>query len=221
MAHEFEVVGSEILVESPILALRRDQVVMPGGSLASREIVEHFGAVAVVAVDTEGRVATVTQWRQSAGRRLIEVPAGLLDVADEAPLTAAQRELQEESGITAERWSLLVDMFTSPGFAEEAVRVYLAEGLSVGERPVSEDDEESEMALDFIPLDDALAMIMDGRIVNAIAVAGILAAARVIEGKASRRSPDVPFEIRRESLGRRRKAALGAGANLKQVPADD
>lgn len=221
MAHEFEVVGSEILFESPILALRRDKVVMPGGSVANREIVEHFGAVAVVAVDAKGRVATVTQWRQSAGCRLIEVPAGLLDVADEDPLAAAQRELEEESGVSAKRWSLLVDMFTSPGFAEEAVRIYLAEGLTVGERPDSEDDEESEMELDFIPIDEALEMIMDGRIVNAIAVAGILAAARVIEGKAPRRSPDVLFEIRRESLSRRRTALLGAGANLKQVPGDD
>lgn len=123
MAHDFKVLDSQLLVEAPIIALRRDEVVMPGGVSASREVVEHLGAVAVVAVDSDERIAMVYQYRHSVGKRLWELPAGLLDVRGEDELTGAQRELQEEAGLSAQTWSVLTDLVTSPGFCEEAVRV--------------------------------------------------------------------------------------------------
>lgn len=216
-SHTFEVVNSEILVESPILALRRDQVRMPGGKISSREVVEHFGAVAVVARDDQGRICLLRQWRQTAADRLIELPAGILDVADEDPLTAAERELGEEAGVAAREWSLLTDIFTSPGFAEETVRIYLAESLTVVDRPDPE-DEEADMTLDWVGLDEAVDMVLRGDVVNSIAVAGILAAHATIALGKRRRKADEPFDLRPRNLARRRTEALGPGADLKQVP---
>ena len=216
-SHSFDVVDSEILVEAPILALRRDQVRMPGGRVAAREIVEHFGAVAVVARDGAGRICLLRQWRQSAGERLVELPAGILDVAGEDPLVAARRELAEEAGVAAERWSLLTDIYTSPGFAEESVRVYLAEGLSSVDRPAPE-DEEADMTESWVDLAEAADMVLRGEVTNSIAVAGILAAHVTLSEGRDRREAGVPFTIRPTRLAARRAEALGPDADLKQVP---
>lgn len=222
-SHSFDVVDSEILVEAPIIALRRDRVRMPGGRIAAREIVEHFGAVAVVALDDDGRICLLRQWRQTAQDRLVELPAGILDVADEDPLVAARRELAEEAGVAAERWSVLTDIFTSPGFAEETVRVYLAEGLSDADRPEPE-DEEADMTESWVDLAEAADMVLRGEVVNAIAVAGILAAHVTLTEGRERRQAGEPFAIRPTRLAARRAAALGPDADLKRVPeagADD
>ena len=101
---------------------------MPGGKIVTREIVEHFGAVAIVAMDDEGRVPMVYQYRHPFGRRLWELPAGLLDVNGEAPHLTAARELREEAGLQAQTWRVLVDLDSTPGFSDESVRVYLATG---------------------------------------------------------------------------------------------
>lgn len=204
MRHEFTVTDSELLVDAPILALRRDTVTMPGGNTAKREIVEHFGAVAVVALDDQQRIAMVEQYRHSVGARLWELPAGILDFAGEDELNTAKRELVEEAGLEAAEWSLLVDLVTSPGFAEEAVRIFLASDLSHVERPDAE-DEEADMDFAWVPLDDARAAVMDGRITNSIAIAGVLAASEVVAGRATARSTDVPFALRPTHMADRRQ----------------
>lgn len=215
--HAFDVVDSEILVEAPIIALRRDRVRMPGGRIAAREIVEHFGAVAVVALDDDGRICLLRQWRQTARDRLVELPAGILDVAGEDPLVAARRELAEEVGVAAERWSLLTDIYVSPGFAEETVRIYLAEGLSDADRPEPE-DEEADMTESWVDLAEAADMVIRGEVLNSIAVAGILCAHVTLSEGRDRREADVPFAIRPTRLADRRAAALGPDADLKHVP---
>ncbi|WP_165165224.1 NUDIX domain-containing protein [Corynebacterium qintianiae] len=212
MSHEFIVTSSELLVDAPILALRRDTVTMPGGRDATREIVEHLGAVAVVALDSDNRIALVEQYRHSVGRRLQELPAGILDVAEEPELECAKRELHEEAGLTAASWSVLVDLVTSPGFAEEAVRVFLATDLTQVDRPEAE-DEEADMSLEWVPLETARARIFLGEITNSIAVAGILAASAVADGAAAPRSTDEPFDLRPTSMARRR---IGRGRDLKK-----
>ena len=204
MRHEFTVTDSELLVDAPILALRRDTVTMPGGNTAQREIVEHFGAVAVVALDDQQRIAMVEQYRHSVGARLWELPAGILDFAGEDELNTAKRELVEEAGLEAAEWSLLVDLVTSPGFAEEAVRIFFASDLSHVERPDAE-DEEADMDFAWVPLDDARAAVMDGRITNSIAIAGVLAASEVVAGRATARSTDVPFALRPTHMADRRQ----------------
>ena len=213
--HEYEVVDSQLLHEEPIIALRRDLVTMPGGTTAHREIVEHFGAVAVVALDDQGRVAMVEQYRHSVKRRLWELPAGLLDFYQEDELATAQRELREEAGLAADSWSLLVDLVTSPGFAEEAVRVFLARDLREVERPEAQ-DEEADMGFAWVPLDDARAMVMCGEIVNSIAIVGILAASEVVAGRSQPRETSVAFELRPSSLAYRRHAE-GITPDMKNI----
>ena len=212
MAHDFKVLNSQLLVEAPIIALRRDEVVMPGGVSASREVVEHLGAVAVVAVDSDERIAMVYQYRHSVGKRLWELPAGLLDVRGEDELTGAQRELQEEAGLSARTWSVLTDLVTSPGFCEEAVRVFLASELSDVPRMEATGDEEADMEVAWVGLDEAVEKVLRGDIVNSIACSGILAAYAVLRGGKRTRSVEEPFDLRPTSMSSRR-----TGADLKQL----
>ncbi|MCQ9343880.1 NUDIX domain-containing protein [Corynebacterium kozikiae] len=216
MQHEFEVQSSELLVDAPILAVRRDQVRMPKGSTAAREIVEHFGAVAVVAFDG-ARIAMIRQYRHAVGTRLWELPAGLLDVAQEDPLECAKRELQEEAGLAAQDWKLLVDVVLSPGFCDETVRVYLAQDLSEVPRPEAGDDEEADLTFEWVALEDAVYMVLSQQVHNSTAVAGILTAWQVLKGGAQAQDADQPFELRPRALAARRQAE-GFIGDMKKVP---
>jgi len=194
-SHEFTVASSEDIHVGRILALRVDDVVMPGGGTARREIVEHLGAVAIVALDEQDRVLLIRQYRHPMGRRLWELPAGLVDHAGEDPLQTARRELVEEVGIVAETWSVLVDAAASPGFTDEVVRVYLATGLSIVERVVL-GDEEADLVVESVALDDAIRMVLAGEIVNASAVSGLLAARLVRDGAVRARPADAEWPDR-------------------------
>src|ERR1700747_3409868 len=134
---------------------------MPGGGNAKRGVVEHYGGVAVAAVDTDNRVAMVYQYRHPLGRRLWELPAGLLDVAHEDPLATAKRELQEEAGLAANDWRVLLETASSPGFSDESVRTYLAMDLTQVDRPEPE-DEEADMSLHWFSLEGAADMVLAG-----------------------------------------------------------
>jgi 8-oxo-dGDP phosphatase len=201
--HDFETIDSQTLYVGNIFALRADEVRMPGGKTARREVVEHYGAVAIVALDAERNVAMVYQYRHAVGRRLWELPAGLLDAEDEAPQVSAARELEEEAGLAAEHWHLLVDLISAAGFSDESVRVFLATGLTDVGRPEAH-DEEADLIVKWVPLDQAVHMVMTGEIVNSIAMAGILAAAATSD-PASLRPVDAPW-IDRPSRFRARKA---------------
>jgi ADP-ribose pyrophosphatase len=173
----FTVVSSTPNFSGRIIDVRTDRLRMPDGTESDREIVVHPGAVAIVALDEHDRVVMVRQFRQPVGRLLDELPAGLLDMDGEPAITAAQRELYEETALRAEEWLVLLDLLSSPGMTNEAIRVYLARGLTdVGadEKFVGE-HEEATMTLRRVPLDAARAAVFAGQITNASAVAGILA----------------------------------------------
>lgn len=208
--HTFEVRTSETLYTGKILALRADDVVMPGGRTARREVVEHFGAVAVVALDTDpdGRpaITLVRQYRQPLGRRLWELPAGLLDIAGEPAHEAAARELVEEVGLAARDWSVLVDVACSPGFSDESVRIFLATGLSHIERPPAH-DEEADMEVRRVPLAEAVQWVFTGTVNNAAAISGILAAQAVSSGIAQPRPLDADWPDRPTRFAERMRAA--------------
>lgn len=194
--HEFAVSDSETLHVGRILAVRLDQVVMPGGGVARREIVEHPGAVAILPLHDDATVVMIDQYRHAVGRRLRELPAGLLDTAGEDPVSTARRELVEEVGCTAQDWSVLVDVVSSPGFSDEAVRVFLARGLTEIGRPAGDDDEEADLSVVRVPLADAVRQVLAGEIVNASTVAGLLAAQAVLAGTAQPRPVDASWPDR-------------------------
>jgi 8-oxo-dGDP phosphatase len=190
--HTFETVASETVYTGKIFALRADEVRMPGGNIARREVVEHYGAVGIVALDDQDNIVLVFQYRHPLGRRLWEIPAGLLDIDGEPPHLTAARELAEEAGLAATDWQVLVDLDSTPGFSDESVRVYLATGISEIVRPDAH-DEEADMQTQRFPLAEAVQMVFSGEIVNALAVAGILAAHAVRQGAAQTRSVDAQW----------------------------
>ncbi|MBS9532591.1 NUDIX hydrolase [Mycobacterium sp. M1] len=201
--HVFETTSSRLLHSGKIFALRADEVLMPGGGTATREVVEHYGAVAIVAMNDDGEIPLIYQYRHPLGRRLWELPAGLLDVGGEAPQLTAARELQEEAGLAATDWQVLVDLDSTPGFSDESVRVFLATGLREVERPAAH-DEEADLKLQWFPLTDAARMVFAGEIVNAIAVAGILAANQLAQGAGQLRPPDAAWVDRPTAFAARR-----------------
>lgn len=213
--HDFRVLDTELLLESPILAVRRDTLAMPGEVTGRREIVEHFGAVAVVAVNDAGEVALVRQYRHSVQSRLWELPAGLLDIDGEDEISTARRELAEEAGLAAGRWDVLCDLVTSPGFCDETVRVFLARDLHECERGEVE-HEEADLISEWTPLATAREMIMRGEIINAIAISGLMTASEVLAGRATPRPITAPNPWRPTALPRRRREA-GVGPDLKKI----
>lgn len=190
--HNFTVLSTSDVYVGRIMALRVDEVAMPGGGHATREVVEHHGAVAVVALDEDDQVTLIHQYRHPLGRRIWELPAGLIDLGED-PLASARRELVEEVGLTAENWSVLVDVAASPGFTDEVVRVYLATGLSTVDRELM-GEEEADLVARKVPLTEAVRMALAGELVNGAAVGGILAAQAVRTSGAEPRPANAPWD---------------------------
>lgn len=204
--HEFDTVSSRDVHIGRVVGLRIDEVVMPGGHTASREVVEHLGAVAVCAIDAEGAVTLVHQYRHPLGDRLWELPAGLLDADGEEPVQTAQRELVEEAGLTARRWDSLVDVAASPGFTDEVVRVFLARDLAPVDRQ-RHGDEEADLVIRTVPLAEAVRMVFSGEIVNGATVSGVLAAHTALaeDTETPLRAPDAPWRHRPTRFAPRRR----------------
>jgi ADP-ribose pyrophosphatase len=176
-AHAWPVASSETKYDSAYISLRVDTIVDPSGDEHARAVVTPNGAVAVVALDADDRLLLVEQYRHAPGHRLLELPAGTLDVEGEAPLDAAKRELAEEADVVAQTWTPLLDLLMTPGFSSERIEVFVATGLTA----VADDDrttreaEEADMAQWWMPFGNAVDAALAGRISDAKTVAAILA----------------------------------------------
>lgn len=194
--HHYEVRSRQECYSGSIFNVVSDEVTMPDGRTAVRDHVRHVGAVAVVALDDAGQVVLIRQYRHPVGRRLWELPAGLMDVDGEDLPAAALRELAEEADLSAATVDLLVDQHSSPGFSNELVRIFLARELA--EVPAAQRherrDEEADLQVVRLDLDEAVSMVLAGEITNAACVAGLLAAARARDtGWSSLRRADAPL----------------------------
>lgn len=158
-------------------AVRHDEVAAPDGAESfSRVVLEHPGAVIVLALDEEDRAVVLRQYRHPAGTRFVELPAGLLDAPGEDPLEAAQRELLEEVSLVADHWEHLSSTYSSPGVSEELIHAYLATGLREVEGrggfvPVHE---EADMTVHRVPFAELLAGVRDGRLTDGPLVVAVL-----------------------------------------------
>jgi ADP-ribose pyrophosphatase len=175
---QWPVLASDTLARGRLVTVRTDKVRMPGGNLAERDVVLHPGAVAVLALDETGQVLLIRQYRHPVSKLLWEIPAGLRDVAGEPLLATAQRELLEEAGYRARTWRVLADYYSSPGFTNERLRIFLARDLELvpaAERDFEPEDEETQLVLAWLPLDEAVGKVLAGDLHNSAAALGILA----------------------------------------------
>ncbi len=175
----FRTLSSEVVHEGEVLRVRVDRVAMGEGSQATREVVVVHDAVAVVALDRNGRVCLLRQYRQPIGGYCLEVPAGKIDVEGESPLASARRELAEEAALEASSWLALTSFLNSVGWTTERTCVFLATDLRDGASASFEASaEEAEMTLSWVSLEDALELVQSGEIADAKTIIGLLLTAR-------------------------------------------
>lgn len=172
---DFAVTRREVIGKGQFLSLVRESIMYNSTEIA-REFIEHPGAVAVVALDDDDQILLVQQYRHPLRSREWELPAGLLDVANESRLLAAQRELAEETGMAAAEWHKLVDLATTPGGSNEVVSVFLARGVVEVASDFVREAEEADMAVRWVPIDDVADAASMGGLRNGILIAGVFAA---------------------------------------------
>jgi ADP-ribose pyrophosphatase len=173
MDFEEKTLISEYIYKGRIISLRKDMVKLPNDHEATREVVEHPGGVCVVPLTDDGQLLFVRQFRYPYKEVLLELPAGKLDKIGEDPLECGKRELREETGSTAEKYTFLGEFYPSAGFSNEVLYLYLAQGLDDG---ASQPDEDEFLETVRIPLDEAVRMVLDNEIADAKTQVGILKA---------------------------------------------
>ena len=168
---------TERIYQGRLVGLRVDTVELPSGRKTKREIVEHGGVAAIVVIDSENNVLLVRQYRKPVERVLLEIPAGGMESGEDA-LVCARRELEEETGFSAERWEELGFFYTSPGFCTEQMHLYLATELRPAKRD-GDDDENIELVR--VPLASVPELIASGEVCDAKSIAGLLIALRRVQ----------------------------------------
>ncbi len=170
-------ISAEYIFRGRIINVRVDEALLPNGKTAKREVVEHNGGICVVPLTEANEVLMVEQYRYPYGEVVLEIPAGKRD-GDEAPLEGGKRELREETGATAEKFTFLGELYPTPGYCGEIIYMYLATGLSYGE---TDPDEDEFLNVKKIPLKKAVDMIMNGEIKDAKTQAAILKVERLLK----------------------------------------
>jgi len=169
---------SQEIFNGAILHLFKDTVALPNGKSATREVIRHVGAVGVIPITDDGKVIIEKQFRYPLNRVVTEIPAGKLDSFAEDRLSAAKRELEEETGYTATEWILLGDYIPTCAYCDERITLYLARGLSLGQRHLDEDE---FLNFEAVPLETLLEQVMDGTITDGKTQVAVLKAARLLE----------------------------------------
>ena len=162
--------SSEKIFDGRILHVRRDTVLLPNGHQSTREVVEHPGGVCVLALDDQERVLVVSQFRYPYGEVLRELPAGKLEYGED-PAQAAIRELREETGAVAGTFQPLGELYPSPGYCGEIIRMYLARDLSFGD---TDPDEDEFLGLERVPFSQLVEQVLSGEIKDAKTIAAVL-----------------------------------------------
>ena len=171
-------VGTEDIFSGVILDVKRDRVELPNGHRTIRELIRHVGAVCVVPVTDDGRVVVERQYRYPIDGVITEIPAGKLDSKAEDRLSAAKRELWEETGITADRWTDMGLFYGAPAYTDEKITMYLAQGLHRGQQHLDEDE---FLNVETIPLGELVEEILSGAITDGKTQAAVLKAALLLK----------------------------------------
>lgn len=164
-------VDSTNVYDGRLLRVFKDNIILPNGHKTTREYIKHLGAVAIVAMDDQGRVAVEHQFRYPFGCELLEIPAGKLDYVGEDPLSAAQRELREETGIVAECYEYLGPFYPTVAYSTEVIHLYLATELSFGERELDDDE---NINVEMVDLKLLVKQILEGKVPDAKTQAALL-----------------------------------------------
>lgn len=170
-------VSSKEIFDGKILHVLVDTVVLPDGSEAAREIIRHVGAVCIIPVTDENEVIVERQFRYPVGKVICEIPAGKLDGKNEDRLSAAKRELLEETGITADSWTDMGIFYPAAAYSDEKITMYLARGLHFGKQRLDEDE---FLSVEKKPLSELVEEVMNGEITDAKTQTAVLKAARIL-----------------------------------------
>ncbi len=179
MSYEEKTMKSDKLYEGKLFNLRVDTVELPDKKYSKREIIEHPGAVSILAITEDDCVVLVRQYRKAIERALLELPAGKIEINEE-PVETAKRELKEETGFTAEKIEYLLEFYTSPGFTNEKVYIFLAKELTQGE---TDFDDGEFIETEKIHIDELVKMVYLGEIVDSKTIIGIQFAKRILDKK--------------------------------------
>lgn len=172
--------NSEEIFDGEVVHLYKDSVVLPNGKMATREVIRHVGAVAIVPITDDGKVIVERQFRYPLNRVVTEIPAGKLNCKSEDRLEAAKRELEEETGFTAKEWICLGDYIPAAAYCDEVITMYLARGLSKGERCLDEDE---FLDVEVMDLDELVGAIMQGKIADGKTIAAVMKAKKMLGEK--------------------------------------
>lgn len=172
MIYEEKTMKSERIYEGKILSVRIDTVELPDKKYSKREIVEHPGAVAIVPITEDKEIYLVKQFRKATETELLEIPAGKLEI-NEQPVECAIRELKEETGLNVENMECIIDYYSSPGFTNEKIHIFMASGVTIGE---AEPEEDEYIDVVKVKIDEAMNMINDGIIKDGKTIIGIFMA---------------------------------------------
>lgn len=156
--------SSRDIFEGKILHVKLDTVQLPNGAEATREIIRHVGAVCVLPLTEDGQVVVERQFRYPMNEVITEIPAGKLDSADEDPFEAIKRELKEETGATADKWTCLGPFYPAAAYSDERIWMYLAEGLHFGQQDLDKDE---FLDVTLVPLETLVEQVMAGQIPDA------------------------------------------------------